>query len=176
MTTMTLRTYVADKAAATKARRFLADRSILSKINTLRRGHHEFIMWVPTKLDEPAARRVLATAFGDVFYERPVYEADRSPAAKGIPAQPGSQQCPTCKATVLASSDNPEGYCSAHRPAVPKPRDETIRLDEMVQRVGAALDENLGMRFNVGGNGATITITDRWAESPDYTFTVAAVS
>lgn len=87
VTQRTLHTYVGELATCRKARRWLSDRSILSKTETIKRGHHRFTLHVPVGRDEAWARKTLATALGDVSYEPFVWTEEEKPAAGSIPKE-----------------------------------------------------------------------------------------
>lgn len=69
----TLTTYVGQASACRKAKAYLYKRAILSSWRTLRRGHHEFTLHLPTLLAKSFAEKMLAKAFGDTYYEPPRY-------------------------------------------------------------------------------------------------------
>lgn len=68
VTIRTLHTYAGDIAALRRARRWLADRSILSKVDTIKRGHHCFTLHVPTGRDEAWARHQLSVVMEEVAH------------------------------------------------------------------------------------------------------------
>lgn len=77
--TATLHVYIGDKAVGHKLLRWFGDRSIISKLEKIKRGHYRFTLFVPALWTEENARKQLATAFyavGDDPYERPVWTQD----------------------------------------------------------------------------------------------------
>lgn len=105
--TSTLHTYVGQKAACQKANRYLRNRNVLSKTETIKHGHYRFVMLVPHTLDEPKARMMLADAFHGVFYEPPVWTPDALAQTEARAAELLDDRTPTRKAlaTHIATED-----------------------------------------------------------------------
>ena len=48
---------------------------------------------------------------------------------------------------------------------MPKDNEPPMTLEDGVQRVGMALAADMGMRWNVVGNGNVIRLIDKWADN-----------